>query len=186
MYGGFQYTQSPDSMVSLARQGNRCRGRRLDGSAQGFIAPSNPQSSAIGLVGCPNGFTLIELLVVIAIIAILAAMLLPALSRSKLQGQQTLCINNLKQLGLAHSSYLNDFKDDMASNDSDADYTWVEEIRPYLAIRSHGGVIKSGVLMCPSAPQLPIASHNGGAGGGVRERMVLARRMQNGALPQPI
>jgi len=60
-----------------------------------------------------KGFTLIELLVVVAIIAILAALLLPALAYSKGQAQKTQCANNNKQLGLAMSMYAGDNKDYM-------------------------------------------------------------------------
>ena len=69
---------------------------------------------------CKTGaFTLIELLVVVAIIAILAAMLLPALNKSKLKAQGILCMNNHKHLALAHRMYSDDNRDVMvyASDD---------------------------------------------------------------------
>src|SRR5689334_314294 len=64
------------------------------------------------------GFTLIELLVVIAVIAILAALLLPAVSQAKQQAYTAVCINNQKQLQLAWHMYVEDNNGKLPRNDA--------------------------------------------------------------------
>ena len=98
-------------------------------------------------VGRRFGFTLIELLVVIAIIAILAAMLLPALSRAKERGYRARCKSNLHQIGVALHMYANDNADKLPVAKSQGTWLWDLHADSADAIAQAG--TQRHVLYCP-------------------------------------
>jgi prepilin-type N-terminal cleavage/methylation domain-containing protein len=103
-------------------------------------------------VGGCHAFTLVELLVVIAFIAILAALLLPALASSKMQARQSACLNNLRQVTVAGLMYLNDTQHGFPWNspydpnyEPDVALDWIQALTNYGATDS--------VRVCPSTRQ---------------------------------
>ena len=100
-----------------------------------------------------RGFTLIELLVVIAIIALLMAILMPALHRAREQGKRAVCLNNLRQLTLAWIIYADDNDGKIcAANIGHSDHGWVAAMDVSDPLSSQIAAMKRGMLYeyCPN------------------------------------
>jgi prepilin-type N-terminal cleavage/methylation domain-containing protein/prepilin-type processing-associated H-X9-DG protein len=113
----------------------------------------------------PHGFTLIELLVVIAIIAILAAILLPALNSARERGRSADCLSKMKQLSTAFISYADAYEDYLPSSgkrstsDIAKSVTWGTALKPFINYEYAGDWTASRIsnnsqlFLCPSLPE---------------------------------
>jgi prepilin-type processing-associated H-X9-DG protein/prepilin-type N-terminal cleavage/methylation domain-containing protein len=114
-----------------------------------------------------RGFTLVELLAVVAIIAVVAALLLPAISRPQAKAHQAGCLNNLRQLGLGLQDFAADnhaYPSGISGTNSDSPGTWMLQLQRggFDVSKPATNFFSQGVWRCPSAT-FPQDAYNGRA-----------------------
>lgn len=122
----------------------------------GWIVPHRPPPQPMARPGPRRAFTLLELLVVIAIIGILGGLMLPALAKAKAQGRGLVCLNHLKQWGLATQLYATDHDDRLPPDgtpnpgDNHTNVGWYIQLPAQLGLaRYHDQLWRTNALAAP-------------------------------------
>jgi prepilin-type N-terminal cleavage/methylation domain-containing protein/prepilin-type processing-associated H-X9-DG protein len=127
-----------------------------------FVHPS--QAPAMHRRRTANAFTLVELLVVVAIIALLLAVLMPALDRARHVSRITVCRGQLKQIGMAHINYSSDNRSwlVLGSSGTHQNNYWVSSggVQTFMPLYRAGYMDQPAIWYCPSHPNLYNASWN--------------------------
>jgi prepilin-type N-terminal cleavage/methylation domain-containing protein/prepilin-type processing-associated H-X9-DG protein len=117
--------------------------------------PDNPDSKVANRPRRRGAFTLVELLVVIGIIALLIAILLPALSKAREQSKKTACLSNLRSLGQAMYLYANAHRDRLPNDNPPGKWKDYNGANRIMVVFARDYVHTPGVFLCPSDSSPP-------------------------------
>ncbi|MDD2707460.1 MAG: prepilin-type N-terminal cleavage/methylation domain-containing protein [Verrucomicrobiae bacterium] len=104
-----------------------------------------------------RGFTILELLIVVGILSLLAALLMPAMSSARKKGQQIHCMNNLRQIGMAHVQYANDWEERIVPGlEVTGGAYWEQLLEKQCGIRV--GKMEGHLFWCPANKETPLSA----------------------------